>query len=237
MVTSAAGAAQGSRRASAGDRDRGRRRGGISGAGVVAAVTAALGPGLLLCEGGPSLFGRLLADHAVHELFLTISPRVAGRDHDQPRPGIVDGWAAAPDRAAQGDDRVGAAVRRSPVPALPLRSLTCGSGGPRRPGDPRPADRSHRRRDERTSSNSGLLRRKRVAASMITAFCGMRLSSPDPATGACRQSSVFSDGDSLPASSRYSLRRASRRMVCASAMWAASPVRLTCQVAASNWKA
>jgi riboflavin biosynthesis pyrimidine reductase len=70
--------------------------GGMSGAGIVAAVSSALGPGLLLCEGGPSLFGRLLADRAVHELFLTISPRVAGRDHDQPRPGVVDGWAAAP---------------------------------------------------------------------------------------------------------------------------------------------
>ena len=75
----------------AGDQD------GISGAEVVAAVTGALGPGLLLCEGGPSLFGRLIADRAVHELFLTISPRVAGRDHDHPRPGIVDGWAATPD--------------------------------------------------------------------------------------------------------------------------------------------
>ncbi len=69
---------------------------GIGGNGVVSAVTSALGPGLLLCEGGPSLFGRLLADHAVHELFLTVSPRLAGRDHDQPRPGIVDGFAAAP---------------------------------------------------------------------------------------------------------------------------------------------
>jgi len=59
-------------------------------------VTPALGPGLLLCEGGPSLFGRLLADHAVQELFLTISPLVAGRDRDHPRPGIVDGWAATP---------------------------------------------------------------------------------------------------------------------------------------------
>ena len=70
---------------------------GVSGAGVVAAVTRSLGPGLLLCEGGPSLFGRLLADHMVHELFLTISPRIAGRDHDHPRPGVVGGWAAAPD--------------------------------------------------------------------------------------------------------------------------------------------
>jgi riboflavin biosynthesis pyrimidine reductase len=68
----------------------------LSGAAIVAAVTAAMGPGLLLCEGGPSLFGRLLADGAVQELFLTISPRVAGRDHDEPRPGIVGDWAAPP---------------------------------------------------------------------------------------------------------------------------------------------
>ncbi len=68
----------------------------ISGSGIVAAVTSALGPGLLLCEGGPSLFGRLLAKRAVHELFLTVSPLVAGRDDDHPRTGVVDGWAAAP---------------------------------------------------------------------------------------------------------------------------------------------
>lgn len=68
---------------------------GAGGAGVVTAVTRALGPGLLLCEGGPLLFGRLMADRVVHELFLTISPRVAGRDHAKPRPGIIAGWAAA----------------------------------------------------------------------------------------------------------------------------------------------
>jgi riboflavin biosynthesis pyrimidine reductase len=70
--------------------------GWFSGASVVSAMTRALGPGLFLCEGGPSLFGRLLADHAVQELFLTVSPRIAGRDHEQPRPGIVDRWTAAP---------------------------------------------------------------------------------------------------------------------------------------------
>jgi riboflavin biosynthesis pyrimidine reductase len=68
----------------------------LSGTAVVAAVTRALGPGLLLCEGGPSLFGRLLADQVVNELFLTISPRIAGRDHDEPRAGVVGGWAAPP---------------------------------------------------------------------------------------------------------------------------------------------
>ena len=68
----------------------------LSGRAIVAAVTRALGPGVILCEGGPSLFGRLLADNVVNELFLTISPRIAGRDDDQRRSGVVDGWAAAP---------------------------------------------------------------------------------------------------------------------------------------------
>lgn len=84
--------------------------GALGGADIVAAVTAAMGPGLLLCEGGPSLFGRLLADGAVQELFLTISPRVAGREHGEPRPGIVDGWAA-PAKALLG--AAVASVRRS----------------------------------------------------------------------------------------------------------------------------
>jgi riboflavin biosynthesis pyrimidine reductase len=68
----------------------------LSGTAIVAAVTRALGPRLLLCEGGPSLFGRLLADRVVNELFLTISPLIAGRDHDQLRAGVVGGWAAPP---------------------------------------------------------------------------------------------------------------------------------------------
>jgi riboflavin biosynthesis pyrimidine reductase len=71
--------------------------GEIDGAAVVAGMSSAFGPALVLCEGGPSLFGHLLAARAVQELFLTVSPRMAGRDHDQPRPGIVDGWAAEPD--------------------------------------------------------------------------------------------------------------------------------------------
>ncbi len=83
---------------------------GMRGAGVIAAVTSAMGAGLLLCEGGPSLFGRLLADGAVQELFLTISPRIAGRDHEQTRTGIVDGWAATPNALLRATV---ASVRRS----------------------------------------------------------------------------------------------------------------------------
>jgi riboflavin biosynthesis pyrimidine reductase len=71
--------------------------GEMDGGAVIAAVTGAFGAGLVLCEGGPSLFGQLLAGNAVQELFLTVSPKIAGRDNDEARPGLVSGWAAAPD--------------------------------------------------------------------------------------------------------------------------------------------
>jgi riboflavin biosynthesis pyrimidine reductase len=69
----------------------------MAGAAVIAAVSSAFGSGMVLCEGGPSLFGSLLAARAVQELFLTVSPRIAGREHDQQRLGIVNAWAADPD--------------------------------------------------------------------------------------------------------------------------------------------
>ncbi len=84
--------------------------GEMSGTAVIEAVTGAFGAGLVLCEGGPSLFGQLLAGGSVHELFLTVSPKIAGRDHDEARPGVVAGWAAAPD--ALRDARL-VSVRRS----------------------------------------------------------------------------------------------------------------------------
>jgi riboflavin biosynthesis pyrimidine reductase len=50
-----------------------------------APLTAALrtlrrdyGTELLLCEGGPTLFAALLAEHAVDELFLTLAPKLTG---------------------------------------------------------------------------------------------------------------------------------------------------------------
>jgi riboflavin biosynthesis pyrimidine reductase len=84
--------------------------GWFEGATIITALSGVLGPGLLLCEGGPSLFARLLGAGAVHELFLTVSPRIAGREHDQARPGIVDGWAADPEALR---DATLASVRRS----------------------------------------------------------------------------------------------------------------------------
>ncbi len=70
---------------------------GISAPAIVEAVATVSGSGVVLTEGGPLLLGRLIAAHAVHELFLTVSPRIAGRDHDHPRPGLVEGWAAGPE--------------------------------------------------------------------------------------------------------------------------------------------
>ena len=71
--------------------------GEMDGAAVIKAVTDAFGAGVMLCEGGPSLFGRLLASRSVQELFLTVSPQIAGRQHNEARPGIVSDWAADPD--------------------------------------------------------------------------------------------------------------------------------------------
>jgi riboflavin biosynthesis pyrimidine reductase len=71
--------------------------GGLDGASMVDAISNVFGPALMLCEGGASLFGGLLAAGAVQELFLTVSPRIAGRDHGEERPGIVEAWAADPD--------------------------------------------------------------------------------------------------------------------------------------------
>ena len=53
----------------------------------------------LLHEGGPTLFGQFLAADAVDELFLTLSPQVAGRERDAARPALVQGTQFMPDSA------------------------------------------------------------------------------------------------------------------------------------------
>ena len=45
----------------------------------------------LLHEGGPTLFGQFLAAETVDELFLTLSPQIAGRKGGVTRPGVVQG--------------------------------------------------------------------------------------------------------------------------------------------------
>lgn len=53
----------------------------------------------LLHEGGPTLFGQFLAAEAVDELFLTLSPQIAGRKVDANRPALVQGVEFKPDCA------------------------------------------------------------------------------------------------------------------------------------------
>ena len=59
----------------------------------VLAVLANHGAQLVLCEGGPHLFGQMLRAHLIDELFLTIAPQVAGRASDNPRLALVEGTA------------------------------------------------------------------------------------------------------------------------------------------------
>ncbi len=58
-----------------------------------------LGVERLLHEGGPTLFGQFLAAEAVDELFLTLSPQIAGRSTDATRPALVQGTEFMPDSA------------------------------------------------------------------------------------------------------------------------------------------
>jgi riboflavin biosynthesis pyrimidine reductase len=53
----------------------------------------------LLHEGGPTLFGQFLAADVVDELFLTLSPQIAGRQRDVTRPALVQGVQFLPDSA------------------------------------------------------------------------------------------------------------------------------------------
>jgi riboflavin biosynthesis pyrimidine reductase len=65
----------------------------LDGAAVVAAAAEATGAQTVLCEGGPRLAGSLLRGRCLHELFLSISPMLAGRDARDRRPGLVEGVA------------------------------------------------------------------------------------------------------------------------------------------------
>lgn len=51
---------------------------------------------LVLSEGGPGLFGELLAAGAVDELFLTVAPQLVGRSADVTRRSLVEGVGFSP---------------------------------------------------------------------------------------------------------------------------------------------
>ena len=65
-------------------------------------IAAVTGARLILSEAGPSLFGKMLAEGVVDELFLTVAPQLAGRSTERTGVALVDGTAFAPDRAPWG---------------------------------------------------------------------------------------------------------------------------------------
>jgi riboflavin biosynthesis pyrimidine reductase len=57
---------------------------------------------MLLVEGGTRLLGTFLEEGLLDELFLTLSPQIAGRDTTIERPGLVTGTLFAPERPLWG---------------------------------------------------------------------------------------------------------------------------------------
>ncbi len=73
----------------------------VDGAGAIALLRAR-GHGLILSEGGPTLFTSLVASGLVDELFLTVSPLLAGRSGAQ-RMSLADGAELLPGVRVAGD--------------------------------------------------------------------------------------------------------------------------------------
>ena len=73
--------------------------GGIAPDAMLQLLQSQYGVKTLLHEGGPTLFGQFLAAEAVDELFLTLSPQIAGRKGDATRPAVVQGVEFVPDSA------------------------------------------------------------------------------------------------------------------------------------------
>jgi riboflavin biosynthesis pyrimidine reductase len=71
----------------------------IAPASMLDLLRAQFGVSLLLLEGGPTLFGRFVADGCVDEIFLTIAPQVAGRNMPPVRPGFIAGAEFLPETA------------------------------------------------------------------------------------------------------------------------------------------
>ena len=73
--------------------------GSIASLSILRLLNLQFGIRMLLHEGGPTLFGQFLAAEAVDELFLTLSPQIAGRKGDAIRPALVQGVQFVPDSA------------------------------------------------------------------------------------------------------------------------------------------
>jgi riboflavin biosynthesis pyrimidine reductase len=74
-------------------------RGSIAPGAILRLLLSQFGVKTLLHEGGPTLFGQFLAAEAVDELFLTLSPQIAGREGEATRPAVVQEVAFLPNSA------------------------------------------------------------------------------------------------------------------------------------------
>lgn len=70
----------------------------LSARSIVDAVGRTHSGEVILVEGGPHLLGDFFAEGLLDELFLTLSPQVAGRNGTVARPGFVAGWIFAPEQ-------------------------------------------------------------------------------------------------------------------------------------------
>ena len=73
--------------------------GSIAPLAILELLQSKFGVRTVLHEGGPTLFGQFLAADVVDELFLTLSPQIAGRERDVTRPALVQGVQFLPDSA------------------------------------------------------------------------------------------------------------------------------------------
>ncbi|HET9999338.1 MAG TPA: dihydrofolate reductase family protein, partial [Ktedonobacteraceae bacterium] len=69
---------------------------------ILAAVHGVRQSDIILVEGGPQLMGDFFAERCLDELFLTLAPQIAGRDHSVERPGLVMGKRFAPEHPLWG---------------------------------------------------------------------------------------------------------------------------------------
>ena len=53
----------------------------------------------LLCEGGPRVYGSMIAAKLIDEEFLALSPIIIGQDATRSRPGLIEGAAFTPENA------------------------------------------------------------------------------------------------------------------------------------------
>lgn len=66
----------------------------------VLALVRGYGYSKLLTEGGPTILGQFVGERLLDELFLTLSPALAGRNSHTRRLGLVEGFAFAPTQLA-----------------------------------------------------------------------------------------------------------------------------------------